>query len=458
MVRVLPMLGGRVATMLAQFLSLALIGRTLGPSEFGALQIALVTFVYLTFLSDLGISVLGTRDNVRLKSRGWVGIYVGARLGLGVVTIAIVGIGSALLGLNARDAGIVAVLGVGLISSSLSLRWLVQAREQFAHLALIDTIAATVQLASAAALAMQHGGVVWAAATMASAPLVSAFMTAIVMRKSLEMPRLGAATIHLVRVALPAGVAVFATALYFYIDTILLGIVRSPAEVGYYGAAYRFVFAALALPTVANAVALPVLSRLIPGSHEELQATLSSTSTILLYIALPVAAATSIMAPGLVELVFGSEFAPASGPLAVLIWTCVTVSANTPFAALMLARRQDRRYMFACLLGGVANLGMNVFAIPVWGVAGAAVASIATEVIVLALILISTADCSPRILLRATRSAILPTMIMSLAMWPLRDSAIAVVVGVASWAVAGWITGSLRPTRVRSVIRSIRPG
>ena len=146
-----------------------------------------------------------------------------------------------------------------------------------------------------------------AAVAIWCAPVVSALLTAMVMRGSLERPRIGAATMDLIRLALPAGVAVFATSLYFYIDTILLGIVRSPAEVGYYAAAYRFVFAGLALPTVANAVALPVLSRLLMGSRVELNATLSSTSAILLYVSLPLAVATTIMAPGLVELVLAFE-------------------------------------------------------------------------------------------------------------------------------------------------------
>ena len=307
------MLGGRLATMIAQFLSLALIARALGPAEFGTLQIALVTFVYLTFLGDLGISVLGTRDNDRLQTRGWVGTYLGAKFVLGSAAIGVVVIGSVLLGLQARDAQVVAVLAVGLIASSLSLRWLLQARERFTSIALIDTAASVVQLGSAAALALVGGGVVWAAVTMASAPIVSALLAGVAMRRSLERPRIGGSTMALIRRALPAGIAVFATSVYFYID-LLLGVLRSPAEVGYYGAAYRFVFAALALPTVANAVALPVLSRLLTGPRVTLEATLSSTSAILLYLAMPLAAATTIMAPGLVELFVGTEFAPAAAP------------------------------------------------------------------------------------------------------------------------------------------------
>jgi PST family polysaccharide transporter len=450
------MLSGRIATMVAQFLSLALIGRILGPTEFGVLQLATVTFVFLALLSDLGISVLGTRDNARTTTTGWVGIYIGARLVLGVLVLATVAVAAAFLDLQSRDAVVVAILAVGLIASSLSLRWLLQARERFAHIALIDVIAASVQLGCAVALVPLHGGLVWAAATVASAPVVSTILTLAAMRGALERPRIGTATVTLIRHAIPAGIAVIATSIYFYLDTILLGILRSPAEVGYYGAAYRFVFAALALPAVANAVALPVLSRLVTGARFELEATLASTTRILLYVALPLAAGTSIMAPLLIDWVFGGPFGPAATPLAILIWTCVTVSANTPFAALMLARRDDRRYMAICLLGGVINVVVNLVTIPAFGVVGAAATSIATEIVVLLLIVASTADSAPRILVVAGRSAIIPTMIMSLAMWPLRDSAAAILAGLAVWGAAGVILGTIRPRRLRSFVDAVR--
>jgi O-antigen/teichoic acid export membrane protein len=456
LIRVVPMLIGRVATMVAQFVSLALIGRVLGPTEFGALQLAMVTFVFLTLLSDLGISVLGTRDNVRTRTSGWVGVYLGARLVLGVLVVGAVAVASVLLDLQPRDVLIVTILAVGLMASALSLRWLLQARERFAHIAAIDVAAAIAQLASAIALVVFDGGLIWAAATVALGPVVSAVLTFAAMRGSLERPRIGAATVSLVRMAAPAGIAVIATSIYFYVDTILLGILRSPTEVGYYGAAYRFVFAALALPAVANAVALPVLSRIVSGPREELRATLSSTATILLYIAVPLAAGTSIMAPRLVEWVFGPAYAPAAEPLAILIWTCVTVSANTAFAALMLARRDDRRYMLICLLGGVINILLNLVAIPAFGVVGAAATAIVTEVVVLVLIVVSTADVAPRILARAVGSSIMPTVIMALAMWPLRDGAAAIVVGITVWSATGLLIGTIRPSRLRSFVDAIR--
>lgn len=452
------MLSGRMATMIAQFLSLTLIARTLGPTEFGSLQIALVAFAYLTFLGDLGLSVLGARDNARIASGGWLGVYIGARLGLGVVALLVAGVGSVSLGLKGREAQMVAVLAIGLLASSLSLRWFLQARERFGRIALVDTVAAAVQLGSAVALAVQGGGLIWAAATMASAPVVATLLSGFLVRGSLERPRMGPATMELLRLALPAGIAVFATSVYFYIDSILIGVLRSSTEVGYYGAAYRLVFAALALPTVANAVALPVLSRLLIGRPGALDAVLSSTATVLLYVSVPIAGATSILAPALIALVFGPEFAPAAAPLAILIWTCVTVSANTAFAALMLARRQDRRYMMICVGGGVVNLVLNLFAIPVWGMMGAAVTSIVTEIVVLTLVLASTADRAPRILLGALGSAILPAIVMAMTIWPVRDSPAAIAVGLASWAAVGVILGSLRPRHLRSVVRSLFAG
>ena len=59
------------------------------------------------------------------------------------------------------------------------------------------------------------------------------------------------------------------------------------------------------------------------------------------------------------------------------------MSSNVPFAVLMLARHQDRMYMAVTVLGAVANVVLNLVAIPLFGMMGAAVITLVSEVIVL---------------------------------------------------------------------------
>ena len=51
---------------------------------------------------------------------------------------------------------------------------------------------------------------------------------------------------------------------------------------------------------------------------------------------------------------------PPAPPLRILIWSCVTVSANLPFAVLLLARHSDRIYVSATMSGVALNFTANL--------------------------------------------------------------------------------------------------
>lgn len=449
--RVMPVLAGRVATMLAQFASLTLIARAIGPSDFGLLQLALVAFAYLTLLADLGVSILATRDNAG-RAREDLGVYVGARLVLAVTVTGVAVAGLVFIEMDREATVVVAVLCIGLVASALNVRWLLQARERFNRIAIIDVMAACAQTAGALGMWLWARDITWAAVVMIVAPCLSATGTMIASRNSGLTVRISASTVAVIRRALPAGIAVLATSIYFNIDSLLLGIFRDPSEIGYYAAAYRLVLAALAAATVANAVAIPILTRATKDAPRAIPAALSELSSALLWLALPLAVATSIGSPVLVTFVFGDAFAPAAVPLAILVWTVVTVSANTPFAALMLARRQDRRYMLIMLAGGATNIALNLILIPRFGTIGAAATAILTEVMVLSLVIGSTLDMSPKILLRSVWSAILPTMTVAIAVWMLREHPGAILLVLVTVGIAGAVVGPFQPVRLRELI------
>src|SRR5687767_4047491 len=107
---VMPVLAGRVATMVAQFASLTLIARAIGPSDFGLLQLALVAFAYLMLLADLGVSILATRDNAGRAREDDLGVYVGARLILGVTVTSVALASLAIVEMDSEARGVVAVL------------------------------------------------------------------------------------------------------------------------------------------------------------------------------------------------------------------------------------------------------------------------------------------------------------------------------------------------------------
>jgi O-antigen/teichoic acid export membrane protein len=201
---------------------------------------------------------------------------------------------------------------------------------------------------------------------------------------------------------------------------------------------------------------MPRLAELVRDRPEAVHDLLRQLSHAMFLVALPLAAACSLTAPILVDTVFGDAYQSAALPLTILIWTTVTVYGNAPFGFLMLARSQDRAYMLTAIAGATVNVGLNVAIIPVFGLVGAAATSVVTEVLVFGLIVYATRDRSLDVLASSLRVAGPVAFITAVAIFPVRESLLAVPVGAAAYAGAMLMTGAVSISRIRIVLGVFR--
>jgi O-antigen/teichoic acid export membrane protein len=413
--------------------------------------------VYVGFINDLGLTILGARELGRTTSGTTTRAeLLGARVALTMLAVVPVALVVVFAGLDAETQALALVLTVGFAISAINLRWLLQAEERFGAIAVTDTIASSAQLLAVILIVHSPADVVAAAGATVLGPAVATVTSLVIVHPSrLLIPQFGAATHRLIRRAAPLGIATIATAIYYSADSILIGVFRGPDEVGYYAAAYRIVLACLTIPFLTHSVALPLISRLVRERSSSLDAVLLAVSRWLVLLALPVAVGATIVSPTIVATVYGTGYDPAGGPLGLLIWTCFTVSANVPFAVLLLARKQDAIYMRTTLLGAAANVILNVITIPAFGMLGAAWSTLAAEAAVLAAILWMTRDLSITIIGRAVVSAAPAAAIMAILIWPIRTSAWAIPLGVLGFAVAAVLTRAVPESELRSAVNAV---
>jgi O-antigen/teichoic acid export membrane protein len=164
--------------------------------------------------------------------------------------------------------------------------------------------------------------------------------------------------------------------------------------------------------------------------------------------ALPLAAGGSLVAEPIIRTVYGPDFAQSAVPFRILVWSLVTVYGNAAFAFLLLARDGDRRYLFATTAGASLNVGLNLVVIPIAGMFGAALTTIASEITVFGLIVWWTRDVSRTAVSAALRMAIVPTVAMSLLVWPVRESIVAVPVGVVVYGLVAVLTRAVPVKRL----------
>jgi O-antigen/teichoic acid export membrane protein len=189
---------------------------------------------------------------------------------------------------------------------------------------------------------------------------------------------------QMLRVSFPIGCsAALGTVLYNF-DTVLLGFMKTPAEVGQYSAAYKFVnffYAFLALygtnlfPTVSRCRFDPSLLRRI--SDQSLRYTLALT--------IPLAAGGMILAHPLMQAFFGPEFSGGAAALRILLWVIPVMAGRTVYRSTMLSHGLQNDYLWIALTAAVFNTVLNLLLIPQYGYVGAAAATLFCELLVLAL-------------------------------------------------------------------------
>lgn len=179
--------------------------------------------------------------------------------------------------------------------------------------------------------------------------------------------------------ALPFGAFVIVLYLYSYIDTLMLGVLRTDAETGLYTAAYRLYEGFSSIPAVLQVVLTPRLAREFVASRSRHTSLSRAGVAVALLLAFPVGAATFVLARPAVTLLFGSDYERSIGVLQILVSGFVFVFPLFVLHAVASSAGAERWLLRTALIGCTANIAMNVILIPRHGMYGAAIATVAGE-------------------------------------------------------------------------------
>jgi O-antigen/teichoic acid export membrane protein len=102
------------------------------------------------------------------------------------------------------------------------------------------------------------------------------------------------------------------------IDVVLLGLLATSAQVGLYSAAYRIVFFVMAVSYASHISWLPAMTRIV-AAGEKPDAAFSASLRLSLLVTLPFVVGGALIAPRLMEAIFGSEYAAGGTALQLLL-------------------------------------------------------------------------------------------------------------------------------------------
>lgn len=158
-------------------------------------------------------------------------------------------------------------------------------------------------------------------------------------------------------------------------DTIMLGIMRSEAEVGIYSIAFKLAMMTMLIFTAVDSMAAPKFSQLYhSGKMEELKQVAQKSTKLIFWINFPIFIIYIVLGQFLLNL-YGSEFNMGYYALIILAMGQFTLAVVGSVGHFLNMTGHQKVFKNIIIMGGVLNIVLNIILIPNYGITGAAIAS-----------------------------------------------------------------------------------
>lgn len=164
-------------------------------------------------------------------------------------------------------------------------------------------------------------------------------------------------------------------------DIIMIGWMRSAAEVGYYSAAQKPVLLLYIIPTLLASSIFPIMARMAKIAPAIVVGILEKAIAGVILFAIPVAIFCLLLAHPIINILFGPEYLPAVNTFRILIFTVLIVYPSTLLGNAIFAFDAQKSFIWFVAASAVGNVAFNFLLIPIWGIAGAAAATLITQLI-----------------------------------------------------------------------------
>jgi O-antigen/teichoic acid export membrane protein len=210
--------------------------------------------------------------------------------------------------------------------------------------------------------------------------------------------------------------------LFFMLDTLLLAFWKGDHGVGIYQAVFKLAVLVLLVPDIAINTLMPVLSRFHGEDEERWNSLGRLLSKTLFLLGLPISMILFVYAEQIIAVVYGRGAFFESVPILRIFALIVLVRFSVETFALMLttSRRQLVR-MWIVIVGTGINVGMNLYFIPKFGPYGAALVSLATNLLAGLGYIVSMPNAFVQWMVNARNLILLVvTILISLVIWNVR--------------------------------------
>ena len=183
----------------------------------------------------------------------------------------------------------------------------------------------------------------------------------------------------LMRDAWPIIFAGMVVSFYMRIDQVMLKEMLDAKAVGVYAAAVKLCEAWYFLPTALIASIFPAVIKAKIKSKTLYDKRVQNLYDLMVWSSIAVALPTTLLADWVILILYGTDFQEAADVLRIYIWAGVFVTLGIANSKWLIAENLQRYLFFRTILGALLNVGFNLWLIPIYGIKGAAIATLVAQ-------------------------------------------------------------------------------
>ena len=382
---------GHATTALAGIATAVLIARFLGDVQFGRYAFAVAFSALFSVCMTLGYETLLIREVARDKSaaKSFISNTAGLLIVSALATYCVLVMVIHAMGYPEETRNVVYLIGLSFVLTSVASVYRVSFRafEKMQYEFRTLLIRNILRLCGVLAVLLLGYGIVAVATVSIGAAAIDLMVSWWLCRSRIVKAGVSLNSSFVrstILKALPLALLPFFGLVYGRTDTVMLSVMSGDAVAGWYSAANNVSTALKPIAQLFLNALLPVMSIAYITSLGSLGRIAQRATRYLFILGLGCSVTLSVLAPQVAQLLYGPAFAQASVALRILAWDVLLTFVYTPLGfALVAGNRQTKMATAAGLAAGL-NLALNLALIPHYAHVGAAIATVATKVILLA--------------------------------------------------------------------------
>ena len=379
---------GEAGYMLLRFAAVIYLARVLLVEGFGRLNFVIALVSYFMLLVNVGLNELGVREVSRRPEA--VGDYVGTitalRITLALFAFGLLAVVCRWIGLPRADTILALIVGCILFTYGCSVEWAFRGLERMGIVGRARALNSLVYLVAVVALIRGVGNLLLVGACLVGGELISVIYLYLHYWRRVGPVRFNfglrdwATILHQ---SWPIGLAFAMSTTFFQVDLIFLGLLKDETAVGLYSAAGRLISIFYTIGIIYVTAIFPQISQRAKEAPETLGRFLVQASRAALVVVLPAGVLAVLLARPILGSLYGTPYLGATLAFQVLVWSLVVYVLGHLLSYSLVGQDRQKTYLGVLTLGAIVNVALNLLFIGPFGIVGAAIAKLATQVVVL---------------------------------------------------------------------------